>query len=80
MGEKAGSSVGLWLCKGPVVREQLAQGELGRSERAAAHFSKCRVEGEQRERGPELPHHEESHDYLERLGFVMKAVGSHERL
>lgn len=50
MGEKAGSSVGLWLCKGPVVREQLAQGGLGRSERAAAHFSKCRVEGEQRER------------------------------
>lgn len=79
MEEKAGSLVGLWLCKGPVVRNQLAHGGPGRWKRVAARFSKCRVGGEQRERGPELPHHEGSHSYLERLGFVLRAMGSHRR-
>lgn len=75
MEEKAGSSVGLWVCKGPVVREQQAQGGLGRWKRIAACFSKCRVEGEQRGRGPKLPHHEGSHRLLGKVGLCSEGHG-----
>lgn len=75
MEEKAGRSVGLWLCKGLVVREQWAQGGLRRWKRIAARFSKCRVEGEQRGRGPKLPHHEGSHRLLGKVGLCSEGHG-----
>lgn len=53
-------------------------GRAGEVERVTAHFSKCGVEDEQRER-ERLPHHEVSYGYLERLGCVLRALGSHRR-